>query len=387
VGLESEGDRLLAAAVSARLKSTVSPRQVRRLREDGLILTSPRRYPGRGSQTIHSEAAIDRAVAATIAMRRRRHAGRAALDLIAVGQPVQPKALITYLDDLEQSITSAEERAGARLGDEPPHPLDQAWYAMRETLDGLLRTAEGRRWRKRLRRRWQALRAADEPVESVGSSMEGAVANLYAVALTGETSSPDSLDELLNAAGVYALRDEKILGRSIVKELDIGRIQRDLRRVRLAALRDAVRNVSPEELHQAHQDAAFLIRVSRAATAVGQNLFPGSDAAGFAPVTAAADAAPGMLVLMMLIVRTHLGAAVDEWRSEVGSGLAQLEAQALVIDRVRPELRRYMEAGVGAARLAALPQEERERVHQEFRQIVEALPPDIREQTGFDQPG
>jgi len=361
---------VIAAAAAAG--AVVTARQLERWRQDGWIDAPARRHLGRrGSSADYPPETVAQVVALASAARRRYPMHRAILDLFAEGRPVGEGALHQAYDDLLTGLARGIQSEAEREGVKPavgaaPDPFDVAEAVSPKLASYARRTRTGRSWSARVPK------GAASPSEV----LESVFTNLALVLLTGEGSSVDGLDEMLQIGGVSPSDD------AAPHPVGLARL---LKGLTLERLRERARDASLDELVRARDEWRLLVDhsvllVSVRARIGGLEGFPGAPAVAemHPDTTTVAGGAVGMLLLREEL-RERLDAALDDRRQSLPS----LRAIAILLDDLPREAHPFMESG-GLARLMLEPDERRERIltavrsavarHPEEAAVVRALP-------------
>jgi len=348
---------LLAQAVAAT-NVRVSPWQIERWRQAGLLPAASRQYPGRGSGSIASypPEAVARVVEVAGLVRPRHPLSEVALILFARGRTIPSevvkRAYCEWLDGLEKWLGSAGT---------PEARFELAETKAARMVPWVVGTKTGRRMRRRAKGR-------PETAESV---LLSAFTNLLLV-LLGEDVPDDALLEVLDVGGVTAMFRDTIGGFGPIAEGPSQDLFRLIRRSNLRTLRASVTAASTDELFRLSQVAASITRFAKpftvAARALGKR-----DAFGLAPMVEFGediDFAHGAAFLLLIkdLVASSDGTKVltlMESRTPYFAALA-----ALLRSLPKPVVERVAQGKPDA--LASLSAPERDRVRAEAAHI-EAL--------------
>jgi hypothetical protein len=363
-------ERVIAAAAAAG--AVVTARQLERWRQDGWIDAPVRRHLGRrGSSADYPPETVAQVIALASAARRRYPMHRAILDLFAEGRPVGERALHQAYDELFTGLARGLSSEAAREDLEPavgmaPDPFDVAEAVSPKLAAYARRSRTGRRWSARVPKGGAS---RNEVLQSVFT-------NLALVMLTGEGSSEEGIDEVLQIGGVSPSDDaapHPVL------------LDRILNGLTLERLRERARDASLDELVRARDEWRLLVDHSALLVSVrarigGLEAFPGAPAVAemHPDTTSLAGGAVGMLLL-----REAFGARLDAILDDRRRHLPWLRATAILLDDLPREAHPFMESG-GVARLMQEPAERRERIltavrsavarHPEEAAVVRALP-------------
>jgi hypothetical protein len=269
----------------------VSPWQVERWRQRGLIPGAARSYPGRarGSEAVYTREAVEQGRVVAQLVRRRRPLGDVAVALFIGGYAV-PKHVLkdAYLEWLERIQSLLGPPAA---GEEMVDAAEERAMAM---VAPILRTKLGRRFRSRLRR---GTVPADEVLLSV-------VTNLVLLLQGGETTD-DGLDEVLEAGGVTAMYRDRIPGVRPIAPGPSPEVRELMRMFSIQNLRELVRRSRLDDLVWARDLLLLIVPFASAFAVMLRTMFGLRDAMGFG-VLADMELDDGMLgygIPIMLLLR------------------------------------------------------------------------------------
>jgi hypothetical protein len=186
----SDAVRKLAADTSA-LGEPVSPRELERWNQAGLLPPAERTYPGRGSTASYPDAAAGQAAEVASLLNKGWR-----LDEVAV--PLFLNGGFEVTEDTVKRAFKAHAEHGRHLLTRRASDQDTLTIAEAATKT-LMRAVRGdphiAQWRERLKGR----------EDSPGSILESAVMNMVHVLLSGEPISQEGLSELYTASGIEAM--------------------------------------------------------------------------------------------------------------------------------------------------------------------------------------
>jgi hypothetical protein len=361
VGLSgrSASDAALALAASKRTGRTVSPWQIERWRQWGLIDPPIREWRGRkGSRSIYSERSLDQTCAVAELARRRRPLHEVALILFVRGVPIPEGAV-------RRAYTSLFDRLADWLGDvatDSDADLHRAGAKAQELVRFSLRSRQGRRMLKRLEH-------ADDPAESVLVSVWQ---NFFSVLQTGEFLTEGGFDELLRAGGLTGAGTDLIPGGTgpLAPDFPAGIVE-VLRRMRLPELRLRVENATIDELTAARDDYRSFMSLARSLAVISSVLWDLPSAFGFEAFADIVDddLATASHLPVLLLLAPELATPDGQHVMDLIRTSAPSFAQAADFLRALP---RSVQKAIGRqdpAALDGLPPAERERVREAARTI------------------
>jgi len=353
----SGADSSLALELSS-IGRTVSPWQVERWRQAGLIPPATRRSLGRGagSTAEYPIAAVEQAKAVATLVRRRQPLSSVAPVLFIRGYPVDVQVLRRaygqWLDRIESWLGTADSDEGKFvLAERGAHQL----------LKHSLRTRRGRRLRRRAR----------EVGEDPNQVAVSAYTNLLII-LQGGEPPVDAIAEMLDVAGAGAVFRDQIPGAGPIAPGVDEALLKVLRQANLATLRRLVREASLEDFLWAREVLLIVAPFARAFAAIAQTAFRLPDAFGFTELgevandeSMLANAIPMLLVIRQVadseearrlyaLMRDHL----DYYRASA----AFLESLPTAVRQGLPTKDPHL--------LDALPPKERRRIRKEAAQLV-----------------
>lgn len=270
---------------------SVSPWQVERWRQHGLIPSAARSYGGRGrgSEAVYTAEAVEQGRVVAQLVRRRRPLSDVAVALFVrdyqVPEHVLKNAYAEWLEKIQRYLgrpaaidemfDAAEERATAMV---PP----------------MLKTKLGRRFRSRLRR-------SGVPADDVFLSV---VTNLILLLQGGETTD-EGLDEVLEAGGATAMYRDHILGAEPIAPGPTPEVREFMRKVSLRNLRELVEASTMEDLVWARDLILLFVPFASALAVIIRTMFRLPDAMGFGALADMAydDAMLGHAVPIALLLR------------------------------------------------------------------------------------
>jgi hypothetical protein len=269
----------------------VSPWQVERWRQRGLIPPAARSWGGRshGSQAVYPPEAVEQGRVVAQLVRRRRPLGDVAVTLFIRGFPVPEHVL---KDAFAQWLNRIQRYLGR-----PPaleELFDAAEARATAMVAPMLKTKQGRRFRSRLR-------GKQVPADDVFLSV---VTNLVLLLQGGETTD-EGLDEVLEAGGVTAMYRDRIPGAEPIASGPSPEVRELMRKVSLENLRRLVETSSREDLVWARDLILLFIPFASAFAVMIRTMFQLPDAMGFG-VLADLEGDDGMLgygVPIMLLLR------------------------------------------------------------------------------------
>lgn len=301
VQYRSESDRALAEAAGKRAGVDVTPWQVERWRQAGLIDPAERVWPGRGhgSCSRYGPLCIDQAAAVARLARRRRPLDQIALILFVRREPVPIAAV-------KAAYAALLNHVEKWLGDAATHAdpeLNVAAVRADQVLKYLLRTRQGRRMVGRLRRGVPGV----PPREVLVSVLQ----NIFSILQSGDPASHEGLDELYMAGGLDAAGRDVAPG--IPQPLDPhfpAGIPEVLSRMRLTDVRTGFAEATAEELVSARDDYLTLVEAFRGMATIAQVLWGLPDAFGLAAIADAPsdDLATAHILPVMLLLKKELAA-------------------------------------------------------------------------------
>jgi hypothetical protein len=346
-------DRLAKRAITA------TPGRLRHLRSEGQI-PGPDVIPGEGWR--YSDNAEDYTADLLQLLGVRRDLSLATLALFGRGRVPPGRALkAAYATEFKRWMrdVSSNRTAG-------PSALDSAEQFVAEHGDTFEHTALGRTMRDRVRR-LQREGVLDEE-ENPSAVVQSALTQSYLIIATGEPSSEQSLEELLNVGGVGAIArdewqdvgpigdqvvDDELL--NVVRELSVDRVSA---RVAAASLRDLI---------QARDAIASLIDVVLTGGAFFRFMTPLPDAFGFGALTQASidrlgaphgsDLVVARFAPLFLVLQDVLP-TYAEGLYALRRYLPQLKAQLSMADSLPPKLR----GPDGMRKLQRLPKDEQRKL-------------------------
>lgn len=342
----SESDRLLAKTVSARIGRSISPWQIERWRQRGLIEAGQRRWRGRqGSEVVYSEAAVDQAVAVAELARPRRRLDEVALILFRRGHDL-PLNTIKWaygacLDRFEKWL----DRAATEEGDAD---LNLAAAKAAQVIRHGSRSRQGRRMKARLRR-------AGLPDDALVSVWQ----NVIAYFQTGEPITDEGLQELLVAGGIQAAMTDQAAGLGPLAPDLPAELPVVLQRMKLNRVRERLAAATLEELVAARDDWLAFLDVAQSVATLARLAWNLPDAFGLGAIADAGldELGSALQVPIMLILKPEL---------------SQPGAQSLM-ENVRKSAPFFTAA---AALLSGLPRDVQRRMVAADPHALDTLPPD-----------
>jgi hypothetical protein len=286
----------------------------------------------------------------------------AALELVESNVPVQPKALDLCVRSTRSLMIALTP--GCRTA------LERSEVLAERTARRLLRTREGRAWRRNAHAHRKALQRQSEPFEADESYVRGGLTNLFHVFLRGQPCSPDGLAEALMVVGWQSSDGQEV---ATPDELSA-----PLRALHHANLRRLLRQVSHEELSAARARAQLLREWLAAYVDCARIVYGTPDA-----VPAYAAALPviermslAMIALVILATeqvfgRGKIAAMTDRLESE----LREMEAGRRLVGALPAEYHPYLREGA----LEALDEEERLRASQAIAAAGLSLPQHVQD--------
>jgi len=244
----SNADHELTLAVADRLGAPFSPRQLARLRETGYLDPAERWSLGRGAGTAsaYPSERISEVVALAHAGTRARARDEAVLIAFAEGmeglsERAVRRAYAAYLERTQRYLRSFSD------SDEP---IEIAEAAGKRLAARAVRTADGRRWRKRLRGR---------PL-SPQRELERALANLVSLLLWGRSLSAEHFGSFLAASGLEAAATDELPGfGSLVSDLKPEELEKLFSRFSLPALADLIERTTFDDLARARDQMVEIV--------------------------------------------------------------------------------------------------------------------------------
>lgn len=341
-------DAVIALAEAASTPDLpVSPREIERWRQAGLLPAPQRGYPGRGSTSSYPDEAIRQAREIARLLKGGERLSEIAVPLFSSGyrleEAVVKAAFKSAASRLEHVIRRRKPGAGA---------IDTAEAA----ADTLLRSLRGdpqlAEWRDRVRDR----------EDSTAAILHSVVVNLIHILLTGRPASEDGLQEFYDAAGISAM----VEGMSVAFGEEVGVSDLDvlLPKFQLAEYRRLVDQFSLDELTAAGSVVNELAGVAPTmlrlvAAAYGFSIPPhiNERIAGFVETTVGF----GLPIAASLLRERQDGLA--EILETVRANRPQIDASAVLLELMPPEYHHYLGPG-GEAALDAAPENERAAVQQ-----------------------
>lgn len=355
----SASDAALAVAASTRTGRTVSPWQIERWRQWGLIEPPIREWRGRqGSRSVYSERSLDQASAVAELARRRRPLHEVALILFVRGVPIPESAVRRAYASLFDHI--ADWLGDVATASDPD--LHSAGIKAQGLVRFSLRSRQGRRMLKRLQH-------AEEPAESLLTSVWQ---NVFSVLQTGEFLSEGGFEELLRAGGLTGAGTDRIPGGPgpLAPDFPDG-IAEVLQRMRLTELRLRVESATIDELTAALDDYRSFVSMARSVAVIASVLWNLPSAFGFGALADIVedDLATAQQLAVILLLAPELATPSGQQVMELIRASAPSFAQAADFLAGLP---RSVQKALGRqdpAALDALPPEERERVRAAARAI------------------
>ncbi len=262
----SRSDAELARRIS-ECGVAVTPWQVERWRQHGLLPPAARSYPGRGqgSEAIYPPESVEQGRVVAQLVRRRRPLSDVAVALFVRGYPVPEQVLKDafgeWLDRLQRYLgrpATVEEM------------FDSAEDRARAMVAPMLKTKQGRRFRSRQR-------GGDVAADDVFLSV---VTNLVLLLQGGETTD-DGLDEVLEAGGASAMYRDRIPGAGPIAAGPSPEVREFMRKVSLQNLRRLVEASTIEDLVWARDLILLFIPFASVFAVMIRTMFQLPDAMGF----------------------------------------------------------------------------------------------------------
>jgi hypothetical protein len=285
----SRADIDLAAAISLA-GPVVTPWQVERWRQAGLIEPAIRTYHGRGrgSTAVYPEGTVERGIEIAILIKPRRTLQDVALILFARGRPVRlavlKAAYLEWLARIEKWLGSAET---------PAEKLDLAERKGLQLRRGALATRRGRQMRRRLRGR-------DESADSI---LLSALTNMLLV-LQGAETTDDGIMELLEAGGLGAVTHDRAAGVGPIATSISADALALTRQFNLRTLREIVESAAEADLVMTRDVMRLVVPFAAAFSTVVRAQVGLPDAFGFGPLAEAGEdevqIAYGAVVLLLM---------------------------------------------------------------------------------------
>lgn len=270
----SLADAELATSISAA-GAPVTPWQVERWRQAGLIPPAVRAYEGRGrgSSAVYPEGTVERGVEVAGLIRPRRSLGEVALVLFSRGRPVPPRVVkAAYLEWLRR----AEKWLGAATS--PEAQFDLAEARARVLLGWSLQTKRGRRMRRRLK-------GGNEPADS---RLLSALTNLLLV-FQGAFTTDEGIIEMLEAGGLGAAIRDHVEGVGPIATEFTPDVLALVRQFNLQNLRAVIAASTDEDLVAARDVIKVVVPFASAFSTFARVLLKLPDAFGFAALADAAE--------------------------------------------------------------------------------------------------
>lgn len=219
------------AAMCAAAGEPVTPRQLERWRQAGLLPSPTRRGLGRGRGSVSTspDDTTELALAIARTLGRYRDIDEVALVLFAEADPVSE-------DGLRRAFLSRLTRIDAALSstDDARDPFDRAEEAAGQGMRRLLRTSAWRRRRRRLK----------GVAESPDSAFRGLITNLV-IGPLGGAITPGGLEEIQQAFGYFeSQEDARKLSGTPLPNLNLDELARRLQALRLVDLKETARSAS-----------------------------------------------------------------------------------------------------------------------------------------------
>jgi hypothetical protein len=325
----------------------VSPWQVERWRQHGLIPSAARSYGGRGrgSESVYATEAVEQGRVVAQLVRRRRPLSDVAVALFVRGYQVPERVL-------KNAYAEWLKRAQCYLG--RPAAIQEMFDAAEERATAMVRpmlkTKQGRRFRSRLRR-------GGAPADDIFLSV---VTNLILLLQGGETTD-EGLDEVLEAGGATAMYRDRIPGVGPIALGPTPAVREFMRKVSLGNLRELVDTSTMEDLVWARDLILLLVPFASAVAAMIRTMFRLPDAMGFGVLAdmESDDGTLGHAIPIMLLLR------------DVASTPEALDLLSMMRDR----LNHFQEA---AAFLMTLPAPVIRRLTQGDAGVLDGLDADTR---------
>lgn len=353
-GSPGSADIQLAEEVSKRLQRDISPRQIERWRERGLLpnLTREGRGRGLGSKATYPEGAVEHAAALASAVTEFGRLDEAALAcLIRQFTPREVGLRWAYRAWFERLRKAMEHKAGSS------DPWDVA-----EVLGGVLARRSGqspaaREMRERLRK------------DGKGASLSDVLTNSIAVMLGAGAQWHADTFQAAGATGLY--RDR--LG-------EIGPIVEGppsaLPELTLTSLEELATGASFDELIAARADLLSLRDFSRAFASTTRRTLAMDFGFGAIADLLADDLMAALIGLpVMVIARRSHPESVDETMQVFREETPKYEAHTRLLDSLNEKHQRMV--GLGAEGLAVLSDDDRERFSHAVREWADAHPDDM----------
>lgn len=320
----------------------VSPREIERWRQAGLIPQPDRAYPGRGSSVVYPDSAPGQAAEVAKYVRNGWRLEEVAVPLFLhgflVGEEMVKRGFKAYAEHARHLLTRR-----APDGD----TLTVAEAAARTLLRALRGDPRLVQWRERVR-------GMGAPS---GAILESAVTNFTHVLLTGEPASEEGMYEFFVASGIEGLLSSmsEILGEEIslneltelITKLDLSEYTRLVDEFSLDELLDA--RVVMSEMVDAAVPVITVLAASRGFT------LPGDLATHVIEI-----AEPALLFGLPLIawmMKQH-PAGVAEIRAALQTNAHNIKASVVLLDHLPEPYWRFL-GPQGATALEAAPEEER----------------------------
>lgn len=238
----SRADSALAEAVTRETGLPTTPWQIERWRQGGLLQRGEHSFPGRGSEVAYPAEATAQAVELAKLSRRYRRQRDLALALFAKGLYVDEKVL-------KRALNSLFERADKWIGPaETDDELDHVDQRAQQMARWAKRTKQGRKLQRRMRNR------PAPPEEMVAGVYYG----LLHILKTGELTSDEGFEELLDATGLRGMFTEQINGVGPFAPDGADDVKSFLGRMTLNDVRDRVMSSSIEDLCEARDVMSLL---------------------------------------------------------------------------------------------------------------------------------
>lgn len=272
----------LAAAVSARIGTEVTPQRIERARQAGYV---------RPLDSVGRSSSFDEQLVREVAAFMARSDGRTPLYEVAlavfvhgeeIGEDAVRCAYHAYLDATERFLR------GSSTGD----AVEAGQAAAPAMVKRFLRTKDGRRWRRRL------LDAGYEP----DTTLERIVAELFTAMLGGPAPSHDAVRAFIEASGLAAAEREG-LGKLApwAADLPVAEIAEIFPSFSVPALRRLLDETTYGDLCRSRTATRKMVSLLNALAPVITKIVPTRDALGFGELTHLD--VEGQLPLMILGVR------------------------------------------------------------------------------------
>ena len=363
----------LLAAADARDASTTA-RQVKRLREEGLVRCIDQRHPtgSRGSSSRYAASEVDQLVLVHQLGRRERRFDERRILVAWHGGWVEPEAL-------RDSLVRILDAVSAKVGRVTEGIEDPA-----EAADRLTRADRGKR------KPSEAVQLMRDRLDGDASGLQSA---MYALASMGvgadiewEDHDPESKEESLEsitarAIGIDKARsDELVPGKTLMSPTASAKeVLEDLQATGLLEMQDlarAFRDASHDAIAQAFEDGRLVSGMDVFAEAAEAS--HGRDVGGLGSIrTLQYDRMDAVEVAMVVRGSLLMRPSVPDDRFEAtAAALEQASGPMQVMLEMRRALPAYAELlGVDTeARLAALPEEEAEQVRSDIRAWLDSRP-------------